>query len=87
LIAAGLRPEDFSEEEIEVWPENEAALILLGNMATQWRVGPGGVIGLDYNVMLRLMDRMKLSDQEFEHLFQDMRIAEAEAIRLMNTKD
>jgi len=30
-------------------PENEDAWELWTNVLTQWRVGPNGVIGLDYN--------------------------------------
>jgi hypothetical protein len=87
MLAAGLRPEDFGEEVIEIWPENEAVITLFGNLGTQWRVGMGGVIGLDYNVMFHLMDRMNLSPQDYDHLFADMRVAEAEAISILNAKE
>jgi hypothetical protein len=87
LIAAGLRPEDFQDEAIEVWPENERAVSLLSLMATQWRVGFNGPTGLDYGVMFTIMTRMGLSTVEYDYLFHDMRVAEAEALAAMTTKD
>lgn len=45
-------------------------------MDTQWRSGMNGVEGLDYNVLYRHLDRMKLSDDEYEQLFSDVRVME-----------
>lgn len=46
-----------------------------------------GYTGLDYNVLFARMDRMKLSDQEYEWLFDDVRVIEAEALKIINKKD
>jgi hypothetical protein len=48
---AGLtgRPEE-DEPDQGIWPENLWPVRLFEAMMTQWRVGPGGPIGLDYGV-------------------------------------
>jgi hypothetical protein len=68
---------------VELWAENEAALALFTSMATQWRMGFSGPIGLDYNPLFHRMDRMVLTGDEYEILFQDIRMAEAEALDAM----
>lgn len=68
------------KDEIEVWPENWRAVELLIRLGTQWRVGMGGMTGLDYGVMLTMMDRMRLSDTEHDELFEDMQYLEHEAM-------
>ncbi|MAE21813.1 MAG: hypothetical protein CMK92_05220 [Pseudomonas sp.] len=44
------------ESTVEIWPETLPAIRLFTKCLTQWRAGPTGVIGLDYNVVDRLMD-------------------------------
>lgn len=87
MFAAGLRPEDFDDESFEMWPENEAAISLFASVSTQWRVGMNGPTGLDYNVLFARMDRMKLSEEAHERLFQDMRVVEAEALKMIKQKN
>jgi len=52
-------------------------------LSTQWRIGMGGPTGLDYAVMYMRMDRMKLSDEEWECLEADMRTLEDAALEVM----
>lgn len=73
--------------EYEVWPENMPAIRLFSSIQTQWRAGGAGPTGLDYNVLFYRMDRMKLSDQDYEWMFDDIRVIEASALNAMNTKD
>lgn len=47
----------------------------------------GGAMGFDYNAYFARMDRMKLSDQEYDWLFDDIRLIESEALNAMNKKD
>jgi hypothetical protein len=42
-----------------------------------------GIIGLDYNVLFRKMDRMGLSAERYDDLEGDIRIMEAEAMAAM----
>ncbi len=46
-----------------------------------------GPTGLDYNVLFTRMERMKLDDQRHERLFQDIRVIESEALKIINTKE
>lgn len=50
-------------------------------------MGSAGPIGLDYNVLFALMHRMNLSEQEFDFLFNDMRVVESTALTILNTRD
>ncbi len=55
-------------------------------MGTQWRVGGGGPIGLDYNVLYRRMDRMDLTPDEYDEMEHDIQILECAAINMMHKK-
>jgi hypothetical protein len=87
LAAFGFLPEDYANERIEIWPENQQAINLFTSISTQWRVGAGGPTGLDYNVLFTRMARMDLSDERHEQLFDDIRVIESEALRIINKKD
>ena len=64
------------------------AINLFSTISTQWRMGGmGGPTGLDYNVLFACMGRMKLDDQDYEWLFDDIRVIEAEALTAINRKD
>lgn len=39
-------------QTFEVWPENWPAVDLFLLCQTQWRMGPGGIAGLDYGAVL-----------------------------------
>lgn len=53
-------------------------------MGTQWRVGMGGAIGLDYNTITVVARglRIKLTPERFDGL----RVMEGEALRVMAEK-
>ena len=74
-------------QEFEVWPDNMPAINLFLTLSTQWRGLGMGPSGLDYNVLFARMDRMKLPDQEYEWMFDDVRVIEAEALKIINKKD
>lgn len=83
MAAFGLKEEDFEEQELMVWPDNWQAVILFTRLRTQWRVGFGGAVGLDYNVLYRMIGRLKLDDIEAEELEEDVQVMELEALRVM----
>lgn len=83
----GLAPEDYADEPVEVWPDNDRAYLLFSFVQTQWRVGAGGATGLDYNVLFRKMDRMKLEPDDYDELEADIRAMEFAALERMNEKD
>lgn len=55
-------------------------------LGTQWRVGASGATGLDYNVLLRVMERRGLSNQQFDEMFEDIRLMESESLAAMHDK-
>ncbi len=64
------------------------AISLFITLKTQLRTGGmGGAMGFDYNVYFARMERMNLSDQEYDWLFDDIRLIESEALSAMNKKD
>ena len=68
------------------YPDNVAAFKLFTYMRTQWRVGMGGPIGLDYSVMQRKLDRMRLTPEAYDQLEDDIREMEAVALACIYEK-
>lgn len=87
MEAACLKPEDFPEEVVEVWPENWPAYALFAFMRTQWRSSGMGVIGLDYGPLYSKMDRMDLSREAYDDLEADIQAMEFAAIGAMNDRE
>lgn len=63
------------------------AINVFSALSTQWRLGSGGPCGLDYNVLFSRMGRMHLDDQDYEWLFDDIRVIESVALGIINKKD
>ncbi|WP_412479916.1 DUF1799 domain-containing protein [Azonexus sp. IMCC34839] len=82
LVGTGLTVADH-EEEAEVWPENWPSFSLFQMMRTQWDVGLSGPIGLKYQVLFELMDRMGLSGNEWWEVFADIKAMESDALSTM----
>lgn len=56
-------------------------------MSGQWRTaGMGGVTALDYTPLFMRMDRMGLTDEAWNDLFQDIRLIESTALEAMQGK-
>lgn len=87
LEGTGFVPADYETDPVELWPGNDRAFWLFDSISTQWRVSATAYIGLDYGVMYQKMNRMKLSETEFDQLESDMRFIESEALRILNKKD
>jgi hypothetical protein len=71
------KPKDF-----EVWPEHEDAVMLFLQCQTQWRVGGSGVVGLDYGVVLQMMDLYAVGNRR--QALEDLQIMESRAKDLIN---
>jgi hypothetical protein len=69
---------------VEIWPENVRAFNVFRGLDTQWRVGMGGPVGLDYFTAYHRMDRMNLSPGEYNQLDEDLQAMEAVALRVMH---
>lgn len=87
LDAYGLTVDDFPPPEVELWPENWPAIQLFTRLSTQWRVGPGGPIGLDYGVLFHEMDRQSLDKDAYDDLLAQIRVIETTALDEMHKKD
>jgi len=88
LAGTGFTLEDYADEEpVEIWPENMPSINLFFTLSTQWIMGPGGATGLNYIPLFHRMDRMNLSEQDYEWMFDDIRVIEAAALTAMNQKD
>lgn len=68
-----------------IWPENWPAWKLFGELSTQWlRAGmDGAACGLNYSILFARLERMRLDEQRYESLFNDIRHMEREALRAM----
>ncbi|SDT97628.1 DUF1799 domain-containing protein [Pseudomonas yamanorum] len=75
---------DIPDEEYEVWPDNWPAFLLFEAMSTQWRVGMGGAVGLDYNVIKPVASMIGIKRGELSQAFPDLRMMEAEAMLVMS---
>ena len=74
---------DIPDDEYEVWPDNWPAFLLFEAMSTQWRVGMGGAVGLDYSVIKPVSSMIGLKRAELTQAFPDLRMMEAEALLVM----
>lgn len=59
LPAADLT-ERAHQADCSVWPEHWPAVQTFALCALQLRTGPGGAIGLDYGVLMAVMDRLRI---------------------------
>ena len=84
LAAIGLTREDFAGESLEVLPDNEQAFLIFCSISTQWRTTGHGYTGLDYNVLFHKLDRLNLSDDEYQQLENDVGMLESAALKVLN---
>lgn len=71
---------------VEVWPEHEPALRLFIGMRTQWRMGFGGPVGLDYAVLPLVARAVGLRRGMAHKAFADVQAMEAAALEWMAEK-
>lgn len=86
---AGFAPEDYAHDFVEVWPEIWPAARLFSSISNQWRttgVGMGASVAtaLDYTVLFHRMDRLNLTDEEYEQMFSDVQAMESAALPVVN---
>lgn len=75
--------EEASGGAIGVWPDNLAAVNVFIAISTQWRTSGFGATGLDYNVLYRKMDRLDLSESEYDDMEECIRVMEQAALKTM----
>ena len=69
-------------QTFEVLPEAWPVVQLFLRVQTQWRTGPGGFVGLDYQAVFSVMERLKIQDDDGE-LFAGLQIMEAVALNTL----
>lgn len=82
----GVRPEDFPAPHVDLWPENHPPIQLFTRNCTQWRVGMGGPIGLDYGVIFHELDRAGITGDDYDEMMASIRIIETAALEAINEK-
>lgn len=79
--ALGLTEAEIAPPPVDVWPDCWPAVELWFVLQTQWRVGPAGPIGLDYNVLPWVMRQCGIrSSEQRAALFEDLRVMERAAL-------
>lgn len=76
--AFGLMPV-FQREPVEpiyLWPENVASWNFFQQVSTQWHVGPGGAIGLNYAGVAVVRDAKGISRKDWPRLFSELQAME-----------
>ncbi|GAB2472195.1 hypothetical protein GCM10027082_24640 [Comamonas humi] len=81
----GFELEDYETEVLEVWPDNERALAIFDNVGTRWLFPSmgGSPIGLRWEAIYPLMDRLNLSNDDWNSLHDDLMVMEVEALKTM----
>lgn len=82
----GLTVEEASGPPCELWPDNVVPVNVFTAMTTQWNVGPGGVVGLNYASLGEVWRRLKVPPDKRDAVFDDLRVMEVEAIKVMREK-
>jgi hypothetical protein len=72
----------FKPKLYEVWPENWGVVEMFLRVQTQWRTTSGGVIGLDYGVVLQMASLSGSPDPLA--LLEDLYVMEVRARELLN---
>ncbi len=62
-------------------PENWIAVQIMIRTKTQWNVGMGGPVGLQYLVVNMLLDLMNIDQQDRLDVLDDIRAMEVEALQ------
>ena len=68
--------------EFAIWPENLETVELFMDVQTQWRTTSGGVIGMDYGVVLSLLSLKGATDPLA--VIRDLQVMETRAVELIN---
>jgi hypothetical protein len=77
LPAAVLKPKEY-----DVWPEHEDVVMVFLRCQTQWRTTMSGVMGMDYGVILQMLDLYAVSNRP--QVMEDLQVMENRAKQLIN---
>ena len=77
-------PEPEEPQHYEVEPEAWPALQLFLMVQTQWRSGPSGLLGLDYNAVRWVMELQGVSEPLTT--LDDLQVIEARVVEIVNER-
>jgi hypothetical protein len=72
------------EQDVAVWPENWPAVQVWVRAQTQWRMGMGGVTGMDYSGVEMVMRQMKIEDAP--DCFGRIQVLEAATLKIIEDR-
>lgn len=77
---------DWEEEQqpIVLWPDNERAYQVWTRVCSQWLCGPAGFFALNLAVVHLELGRMRLSDDDYDALLEDVRHIEMAALETIS---
>lgn len=64
-----------------VYPDNAQTVGIFSDMMTQWRMGPAGATGLDYNALPVVLMIRAVTDDERQDVFDGLRVMEMAALK------
>jgi hypothetical protein len=77
-------PEPDEPEHYEVEPDAWPALQIFLTVQTQWRSGPSGLLGLDYNAVRWVMELQRIADPLA--VLDDLQTIEARVVEIVNER-
>ena len=77
-------PEPEQAEHYEVEPDAWPALQLFPMVQTQWRSGPSGLLGLDYNAVRWVMELQGITEPLAT--LDDLQVIEARVVEIVNER-
>lgn len=80
----GFTPEDFIQAPVAVWPDCWQAVQLFESLATQWRMGFAGPVGLDYAAVPAVMRLTGVPAADRKDVFADLQIMEYAALEALS---
>lgn len=74
----------FAPEHYKLWPEHSEVVDLFLRCTTQWRTTSGGVMGLDYGVVLQLASLYGIHDHR--KILEELQVMELHAREHINKR-
>lgn len=78
-------PDEKRDNDYEIVPDAYPAVSMFLRVQTQWRVGMGGVIGLDYGAVRWLFELEQVSKPA--ELLEDLQLIEAKVVEILSQRD
>lgn len=82
----GLTLDDLQGSNVDVWPENHAAVRVFMRMGRQWRHGMKGPTGLDLSAVPMLMRALKIPRDRLLDVLDSISVMEATALEVIYEK-